>query len=130
MGARVNNAAKERAAQKMKGNPGFTLAKLLPTGGERTLPIWAMVKINPKAVPEYIGPIPSVSSNMVTLTAMKPSMKTPDSIIKTHIGIPSTKGKRPKQMSVTIRAGESIAFLEPSLSDKEDNGTTHIVLTP
>ena len=102
MGAKVNNATKQRAAQKMKGNPGCTLAKLLPRGGEITPPTWAMVKIIPKAVPEYIGLTPSVSSNMVTLIAIKPSIKTPDTIIKNHTEMPSTKGKKPKQKMVTI----------------------------
>ena len=88
MGAKVNNAAKERAAQKMKGNPGCTLAKLLPRGGDITLPTWAMVKMIPKAVPEYMGLTPSVSSNMVTLMAIKPSINTPDRIIKNNIGMP------------------------------------------
>ena len=130
MGKRVNNAAAEKAAQKMNGNPGFRPAKLLPRGGEITVPIWLIDKTIPRAVPKSFGPIPSVSNSMVTLIAIKPSIKMPDMIIKIQIGVPSTAGNRPKQIMVTIRAGSSIAFLEPALSDREDNGTTHIVLIP
>ena len=87
-----------------------------------------MVKRIPRAVPENLGPTPSVSRNMVTLIAIKPSIKIPDRSIKIHIGEPSNTGTRQKQKRVTIRAGKRIAFLEPSLSDNEDNGTTHAVL--
>ena len=126
----MNNAAAERAAQKMKGKPGFRLAKLLPSGGEITLPNWEKVRRIPAAVPKSLGLTPSVSSSMVRMTAMEPSIKAPDSIIKTQIRVPSTRGKRVKQIRVNIRAGNMIAFLEPSLSDSEDKGTTHKALTP
>ena len=126
----MNNAAAERAAQNMKGKPGCRLAKLFPRGGEITLPNWERVRRIPVAVPKSLSPTPSVSSSIVRLTAMEPSIKAPDSIIKTQIRVPSTRGKRVKQIRVNIRAGNMIAFLEPSLSDNEESGTTHIVLTP
>ena len=130
MGARVNKAAAERAAQKMKGKPGCRLAKLFPSGGAITPPTWEMVSVIPKAVPKSLGSTPSVSIIMVAVIAIKPSIKMPDNIIKTQIKMPSTTGKRMKQIRGTIRAGNRIAFLEPSLSDSEDKGTTQMVLTP
>ncbi len=47
-----SKAIKERLPQKRKGVPGFRLAKLLPIGGETTLPIWLIVNTIPTAVPE------------------------------------------------------------------------------
>jgi len=130
MGANVNSAAAEKAAQKKKGNPGFKVAKLLPKAGEKTLPTSPSVKIIPMAVPKSLCPTPSVSNSIVMLTAMKPSIKIPDRIIKIQTKAPSTSGNKLKQSRVTTRAGNSIAFLEPILSDNEDNGTTQMVLTP
>jgi hypothetical protein len=130
MGTSVKNAAAESTVQKMKGSPGLRLAKLLPRGGESALPAWLKVAISPIAIPKSLAPTPSVSNNMVTMTAIKPSIKTPDIIIKTQIRAPSARGKKPKQTKVTIRAGKRIAFLESSRSDNEDKGITHRVLNP
>jgi hypothetical protein len=128
--AKVTSGGIERAAQKKKGKPGLTLAKLLPRGGEATLPSWARVKTMPKAAPEYTSPTPSVSSSMVVIIAIKLSIKMPASIIKTHTAVPLTTGNRPTHTMVTRSAGKSMDFLEPILSDSEDSGTTHIVLIP
>ena len=130
MGMSVKMAAADRTPQKMKGNPGFRPARLFPRGGEITVPSWEMDKTIPIAVPKSFGPTPSVSNSMVTIIAIKPSMKIPESIIKTQTRIPPAKGNRPKQIRVTTRADIKMAFLEPILSDNADKGTTQIVLVP
>ena len=126
----MNKATAEMAAQKMKGRPGFRLAKLLPSGGAITPPTWEMVSVIPKAVPKSFGLTSSVSIIMVAVIAIKPSIKMPDNINRTQTRAPSTIGKRTKQIKAVISAGYRIAFLEPSLSDSEDKGTTHRVLNP
>src|SRR3990172_13106194 len=129
MNNEATSAPIERIAQKKNGNPGEILARLLPIGGEKAPPSMAIVKTSPNAVPEWAEPIPSVSSSIVVVSAIKVSIETPTSKTSAQTAAPLASGSKNRDAAAANNAGISMAFLEPSRSDSEDKGMTNMVLT-